>query len=160
MKESSHARVWSKSMSCEAQARNGARNTDNVFRASTVACNEADRDFHQTRIHTLRFRAVNRDIFDAIRSGEKPVETRAATTKYINIKTGDTLRFVCGKNEFKKSIKRVKIFRTTATLLRSYKPEMIAPKAHSKKEIDAMYFSFPGYREKIKKFGIIAFQMK
>ena len=39
--------------------------------------------------HTLRFRAVNRDIFDAIRNGKKKIETRAGSPKFFN----DVLQF-------------------------------------------------------------------
>lgn len=110
------------------------------------------------RTYTLRFRAVDRDIFDAIRSGKKNVETRAATPKYAHMKKGEMLRFVCGAKKFEKRITRVAKFRTITGLLRHYKPEQINPKAHSKKEIEAMYVGFPGYREKLKKHGLVAFE--
>lgn len=46
--------------------------------------------------YMLRFRAINRDTFQAIRVGTKKVETRAATIKYRDIKVGDVITFVCG----------------------------------------------------------------
>ncbi|MBI5913245.1 hypothetical protein HY839_02260 [Candidatus Azambacteria bacterium] len=42
----------------------------------------------------LKFRAKNRDIFEAIRDGRKKVETRAATEKFRDIKSGDTVTLV------------------------------------------------------------------
>lgn len=107
----------------------------------------------------LKFRAVNRDIFDAIRDGKKPVETRAATVKFRNIKAGDELEFVCGKDSFKKSVKHVEVFKSIRDLLKKYKLQDINPQISSKDELKEMYYSFPGYRKKIEKFGIIAFEL-
>jgi ASC-1-like (ASCH) protein len=52
--------------------------------------------------HTLRFRAVNRDTFNAIKSGKKKVETRAAIEKYRTILAGDIIQFICVKDSFTK----------------------------------------------------------
>lgn len=108
---------------------------------------------------TLRFRQVNEPIFEAIRSGKKKVETRAATMKYRNIKTGDTLVFVCGKKRFEKTIKRATIFKTIPAMLRVYRVSDIIPELSTAKELRDVYFSFPGYREKIKENGLIAFEL-
>ena len=69
----------------------------------------------------LRFRAVNRDVFDMIRSGAKKVETRAATRKYATIH--------------------------------------IMPFLHTERELRGAYYSYPNYRQKIKEFGIMAWEM-
>ena len=111
------------------------------------------------KTYTLRFRAVNRDIFEAILDGKKKVETRAATKKYIDIKTGDILVFVCGKERFEKEIKKVKIFKSISSLVKKYSPQEINPKAKSEKDLRDIYYSFPGYREKIQKFGIVAMEL-
>jgi len=113
----------------------------------------------KNKIHTLRFRAVNRDIFEAIKKGKKKIETRAATKKYRNIKTGDRVRLVCGDNKFEKKIGEVKIFRTIAAMLRKYKVKEITPNLNSEKELRELYSGFPGYREKIKKFGLITIEL-
>lgn len=42
----------------------------------------------------LRFREVNRDIFEAIQDGSKKVETRAATVRYQKIKKGDYVMLI------------------------------------------------------------------
>ncbi len=42
----------------------------------------------------LRFRVVDKDNFLEIENGLKVVETRAATPKYREVKTGDTLVIV------------------------------------------------------------------
>ncbi len=109
--------------------------------------------------HTLQFRAINRDTFLAIRRGTKMIETRAATERYRNILKGDALIFVCGKTKFKKQVKRARKFSSISALLRAYKPRQINPKVKSAEELRVMYASFPGYREKIRKFGIIALEL-
>ncbi len=109
---------------------------------------------------TVRFRATNKDIFDAIRTGKKKVETRAGTKKYIRLVQGDVLVCVCGKEKLEKKITKVTHSKTLAGLLKKYRPSAITPWAKTSKELEAIYYSFPGYKEKIKKFGIVAFEIK
>lgn len=109
--------------------------------------------------YTLRFKAVNKDIFLDIKSGKKTVETRAATEKYKNIKDGDILVLVCGKERFEKEIKKAKVFKTIRALLRAYNLKRIMPELNSEKELEAAYYSYPNYKEKIKKFGLIALEL-
>ncbi len=111
------------------------------------------------KTHTLRFRAVNRDIFQAIRGGKKKVETRAATVKYRGIKAGDAVVFVCGKDKFQKQVKRATMFKTVGAMLKKYTVRDINLKCATTKELRDLYFSFPGYKEKIEKFGLIALEI-
>lgn len=110
--------------------------------------------------HTLRFRAVNRDTFRAIRMGTKKVETRAATVKYADIKAGDVVAFMCGKEKFERHVKTATKFWTIAAMLRKYKVADVAPDFSTEKKLRAKYNTFPGYREKIKKFGLIALELE
>lgn len=112
------------------------------------------------KTHVLRFNQVNRQIFEEIKSGKKKVETRAGSSKYSNIQKGDVLKFICGKNSFEKEVSKVINFKTISALLKKYKPEQINPTLTTKKETEEMYYSFPNYREKIKKFGLLAFELK
>ena len=107
----------------------------------------------------LRFRSTDSDIFEAIESGKKKVETRAATSKYKNVKLGDVLKFVCGEKSFEKKVAKTTVFKSIGALLRKYKPEEINPKIKTKKGLENMCYGFPGYREKIKKYGIVAFEL-
>lgn len=109
---------------------------------------------------TIRFRAVNRDIFLAIKNGTKMIETRAATKKYQKIQNGDVLIFVCGKNKFKKQIKNIEHFSSVKSLVKKYKPNAINPNAHSERELRGIYYTYPGYEEKIKEFGIVAWRLE
>lgn len=112
-----------------------------------------------SREHKLNIRAVDRAIFWAIKSRRKKIETRAAT-KFRKIKTGDTVVFVCGREKFKRKVKFVKLFKSIAALLRCYRPRQINPAIASAKELTKMYHSFPSYKEKIKKFGLVALEIK
>lgn len=108
----------------------------------------------------LRFRAVNRDIFNAIRNGKKKVETRAASIRYLNIKAGDKVTLVCGKTHFEKEVRRVRKFPSVRALTRVYRPASINLKCRTTKELETMYFTFPGYREKLKRHGIVALELR
>lgn len=109
--------------------------------------------------YTLKFRAVNKDIFLDIKSGKKTVETRAATERYKDIKAGDMLVLVCGKERLEKVIKKVRIFKTINSLLKTYSIKKIVPKLNSEKEWREELYTYPNYKEKIKKFGLIALEL-
>lgn len=102
---------------------------------------------------------MDKDIFDAIRMGTKKVDTRAASSKFVNIKAGDVLKIVCGKDYFEKVAKKVTIFKTIEELLENYSVEEINPAMKTAEELRQMYYSFPGYREKIEQYGIIAIEL-
>lgn len=129
------------------------------FGAVTVA-GKNSRSVMGNKTHVLRFRAVDRNIFNAIRNGKKKIETRAATPRYRNIKVGDVLVFRCGKTHFRKTALRVNVYKTIESLARKYKPKEINPAVSTIEELRKTYFSFSGYREKIKKYGLIAVRLK
>lgn len=110
--------------------------------------------------HTLRFRAVNKDIFLDIKSGKKTVETRAATEKYRNIKNGDILVLSCGNEKFEKIVKQARMYKTIGSLVKAYPIKKIMPNISSEKELQNAYYSYPNYKEKIKKFGLVALELK
>lgn len=117
-------------------------------------------DDSEPKKYVLRFGAANKDIFDAIKDGTKKVETRAATTKFRNIKAGDTVILICGAKRFEKTVRSVHIYKTIRALLRSHEPKEINPRVSTEAELMDMYYSFPGYRDKIKKFGLIVLELK
>lgn len=112
------------------------------------------------REHILRFRAVNRGIFNAIKSGKKKLETRAGSTKYQRVAKGDTVLLVCGKSKFRKDIHDVKKFRSVGAMLKKYDPRDIHPRCSTAAELERMYYSFPGYRQKLRKYGLIVMELK
>lgn len=107
----------------------------------------------------LRISSKYRYIFQAIKSRKKKIETRAGSPRYFNIKAGDRLVFVCGKDKFQKKIKKVRKFKSVEALHKIYKPQEINPKTKTVEESEKMYYSFPGYKEKIKKYGLIALEL-
>lgn len=109
---------------------------------------------------TLRFRVKDRKSFDDVKRGLKWVETRAATDKYRAIKAGDRLRFVCVAAKLERRIRRVTLFSSIPAMLKIYALTDVMPNIESVAEIRKVYWSYPGYREKIKKYGIIAFELE
>lgn len=109
---------------------------------------------------TLKFREINKNIFNAIKKGKKKIETRAATVKYCKIGAGDTIKFLCDGDSFKKKARSTQIFKTIDALLAKYKVRDINPYLSSRKELEEMYHSFPDYKENIKKFGIIVIEVE
>jgi len=89
----------------------------------------------------------------------KKVETRAGSPMYVGIKAGDIITFVCGKDKLKKKVKRAQKFKSIKTLHKVYKPVEINPRIKTVKESERMYYSFPGYRNRIKKYGLIALEL-
>lgn len=110
--------------------------------------------------HTLKFRTVNRSIFLDIKSGKKTVETRAATERYQNIKAGDIIVLVCGEERFKKKVKKARIFKTIGALLKVHSIKKIMPELNSEKEWRQELYSYPDYKEKIQKYGLVALELK
>ena len=106
----------------------------------------------------LVFRATDRAIFDYAASGEKSVETRAATAKYRALKKGDICILVCGKNKVEKKIKNVRTFKSITALFKVYSIKKVMPWVKTEKEAQQVYYSFPGYKEKIKNVGLVAFE--
>lgn len=111
----------------------------------------------EAKRHILRFRAKDRINFDEIALGKKKVETRAATDKYRKFQKGDILVFVCGKEKLEKKIKRVEIFKSLNSLFKNVNPKHIMPSVPTTEEMTKIYYSYPHYKEKLKKFGVIAY---
>ncbi len=114
----------------------------------------------KNKTHTLRFAAKNKETWDFVKSGKKKIETRAGTVKYLRVQKGDVLIMSCGKNRLQKKVKNVKHFKTISALIKTYKPDIINPGTSTLKEMEAMYYSYPGYKEKIKAFGVLAFELE
>ncbi|MES2214349.1 MAG: ASCH domain-containing protein [Patescibacteria group bacterium] len=111
----------------------------------------------KTRI--LRFNAKDRINFDQISSGKKKVETRAATDKYRKIEKGDVLVFVCGKERVEKKIKKVEVYKSLDAMFRKINFKKIMPDQASTSDCKKIYMKYPGYKEKLPKFGVVAFYL-
>ncbi|MGE5540937.1 MAG: hypothetical protein ACM3TU_01485 [Bacillota bacterium] len=111
------------------------------------------------RKRTLRFRKVDKNNFEDVRLGKKSIETRAATMKYRSIAEGDTLIFVCGTDRIEKRVAAVHHFSSIDAMLRKLPREAIMPDLDSVADIKRRYASYPGYEEKIREHGILAFEL-
>ncbi|MDP1624871.1 MAG: hypothetical protein Q8L64_03795 [bacterium] len=109
---------------------------------------------------TLRFRVIDKKNFDEVKNGSKPIETRAATVKYQPIEVGDTLLFVCGKERLEKKITKKHHFGSIDAMIKKIPYKEIMPSVESVEEMKKAYSSYSGYDEKIKEFGIFAFELE
>ncbi len=115
------------------------------------------------RTYVLRIRAEDSWVFRAIKSGRKSVETRAlgkteTGKSFGDVKKGDVLLFMCGEDRLRKPVKKVQKFKSVKSMLVKISYKKIWPhlKNPSYKEIEKIYYSYPGYEERIKKNGLIA----
>lgn len=104
----------------------------------------------------LKFRSADLDNFKEIERGLKTVETRAATMRYQNIKPGTALEIRCGKETLFKKVKKVGYFSSIESMFRKIPLRKIMPSVKTIEEARHVYFSYHGYKEKLKKFGVVA----
>ncbi len=108
----------------------------------------------------LLIRKEDKDIFDLIKKGIKNIETRAAIDKYKKIEAGDNIIFSCAGQKLIKKVKSVELFKTIDNLVEKYPLDKIFPKVKSLKEAKQIWMSFPKYPEKLKKYGLIAWELE
>jgi len=106
------------------------------------------------------FREVDRNLFEAVGSGLKPIETRAGTKKFQSIKPGDEVTFACGKDKIGKVVFKVEKYSSPEEMYGSLPFKKVSPFAKSEQEAINMHKSFTGYRKKIEEHGIIALFLK
>ena len=115
-----------------------------------------------SREYILKFNESNIDSlysFNALKKGYKWVETRAATPKYREVQIGEILVFICGKERLEKTVRNTSIFKDIKSLLTTYKITDIMPNKTRAEELEDAYYSYPGYKEKIEEFGLVAFEI-
>ena len=98
--------------------------------------------------------------FEEIKNGRKEIETRAATIKFVPIAAGDALVFVCGKSKTAKHVKKKWHFKSPTAMLKKLPLKRIMPDVKTFTQVRARYASYPGYEEKIKKYGLFAFELE
>ena len=110
--------------------------------------------------HYFKIRQIDKKIFDLIKSGQKVIETRAATEKYRKVKEGDAIIFTCGKERTEKIAGKINFYKNIDEMVEKVDFREIIPFADSLSEMKRMYYNFPNYKEKIKEFGILTFELK
>jgi ribosomal protein S18 acetylase RimI-like enzyme len=111
------------------------------------------------KTHTLKLRAADRDLFEAIKRGSKTIETRAATSTYQRVKVGDVLRFRCGSAYIEKRVARIKHFGSVSALFKSPDFKRVFPGVDTLEETERLYYTYPEYRQKIDDHGLLAFYL-
>ncbi|HMB65998.1 MAG TPA: class I tRNA ligase family protein, partial [Patescibacteria group bacterium] len=115
----------------------------------------------------LNFR--RKDIFQAIKKGEKTVETRALNPEekdryFGDIKEGEEA-FLNLKQEdhildsLRTKIKRVKIYNSIEELTAEENIQEIMPEAKTEKDLIELYNNIPGYKDKIEANGLVALEL-
>ena len=94
----------------------------------------------ENKLKQLGFREINRGIFEMIFDGRKKVETRAASPKFKNIKSGDKIILKCENDSFAKNVKKATIFKTIPAMLQKYKVREINPLVRSVKGLELERF--------------------
>ncbi|MBW3538100.1 hypothetical protein KY386_01245 [Candidatus Parcubacteria bacterium] len=103
----------------------------------------------------VRFRAADRPVFDAIKNGDKTVETRAATPRYRGVQVSDVLVMLCGADRLEKRVTSVHHFKDVSALLDEVDWRKIAPEVGSREAMLASYERW--YGGKIDQLGLVAF---
>lgn len=111
-------------------------------------------------IHTLPFLPKHRSTFELIRTGKKQRETRAGSELYFKIQPGDSIKFICENDSFVRTVTKVTHFQSLEKLLQEFNPEQIHPGIDSRDRLIEKYYYYPGYRERIAKFGILVFELE
>ena|SRR3989338_7942986 len=108
---------------------------------------------------TLRFRAVDRNNFEEVKNGIKIIETRAGTIKYGHIEVEDTLTFTCGKERIVKKVVRKFHWASIDAMVKEIDFRKIMPSVNSIDEMKKKYASYTNYEDKIKKHGLLGFEL-
>ena len=108
--------------------------------------------------HIIKFRATDKAEFQTIIDGRKTVETRANTVKYQNYEVGDILVIKCGSESVEKTINKIEHYVSVEALIKSIGLKNVMPLFEGNtKDAEAIWNSFPGYKAKIAKYGLVAF---
>lgn len=108
----------------------------------------------------LRFRAVDKKNFDEVKAGIKSIETRAGTIKYQPIEVDDTLTFICGQERCAKKIIKKFHWASIDSMVKEINFKKIMPSVESVEAMKRVYASYPDYEEKIKRYGLLGFELE
>lgn len=107
----------------------------------------------------LRIRKEDKNIFEQIRLGEKSVETRAINPKK-NFQAKDKVIFICSGDKIEKTILSVRKYNDFEKYLNSEDLEKVFGKGITKEKAKKIHLSFPGYKERLEKYGIVALDLR
>lgn len=109
---------------------------------------------------TLVFRAVDKASFEDLKSGVKSLETRAATPKYQKVEVGDQFTFTCAEDSFSKTVTKKQHWPSLEAMFAEIPFKRVSPDLDTVEAAIARYYTYPGYKEKIREHGILGFELK
>lgn len=115
--------------------------------------------FKSSTNHKLIFAEKDHHNFDEVKIGTKSIETRAGAPKYQGVVVGDTLTFICGEDKLTKTVTKVFRWKDVDEMVKEIPFKKVMPSIGSIEDMKRVYSSYPNYDEKIKKFGIIGFEL-
>lgn len=98
--------------------------------------------------------------FEQLESGKKSIETRAATVRNQNIEVGDQLEISCGPKQLFRTVKGIQHYDSVESIFQSADWNRVMPEVETLDDAKAVYYAWPGYREKIDQHGILAFYLE
>lgn len=107
---------------------------------------------------------LQKEYFDAIKSGRKTVEGRVNSPKYKNLICGAKIGFVCNKTEEKIIciIEALNVYSSFSQMLKAEGVSNMLPSL-GQEELNkavSIYEGFPGYKEEANVFGALAIKIK
>lgn len=111
---------------------------------------------------TLLIRKQDKNIFERIRSGEKTIDTRSSNpnSPKKSIAVGDILLFKCDGKSVEKKVKEIRKYSEFEEYLEKEDLENILGKGTTKEDARKIHYSFPSYKERLEKYGIVAFDLE
>jgi len=114
----------------------------------------------------IEFREQDKATFERIKSGSKTIEARALggpkSTKsyYDDIVVSDRINFLCEGRKILKEVSAVRKYQNLEDYLNKEDLENILGKGATKHSAKETLLGFPGYKERLTEFGIVAFEIK
>ena len=105
-------------------------------------------------------RDVDEDAFRALRDGSKNIEVRAGGPKYDGITVGDIAVFTFGDERLERRVLWVQNVGSLDELLDAYSVQSLTPWLDSKEEYVRRMNGFPGYPERIARYGLIVIALE
>ena len=106
--------------------------------------------------------SVKKIYFDAIKSGKKTVEGRLNVVKFKDLTPNMYITFTCVENQEQLVciVENIQTYATFESMLLTEGVANMLPGVTSLSQAVALYESFPGYKEDVKKFGALAIKIK
>jgi len=106
--------------------------------------------------------SVKQKYFDAIKTGIKTVEGRLNSPKFKDLKATMQMSFTCADSQEQLIciVQDVQTYPTFEAMLEAQGVVNMLPGIDSLPVAVAIYESFPGYREDVKKMGALAIKIK